>query len=187
MTSHFALEALLSSVRDWWRRHNELGSIDPKELERVAGELGMSTGTLEDLVARGADAADHLYERLDALGLSQTDVERAAQDVLRDLQPTCACRDEKGRCEKDLRDDPAGAVWKDYCRNAATLNALVRLKEGCGVPHGSIEALRPKNDGGRNIPSGHARAWLALNLRQIKDSFDWLCQIGPVTCKEGVP
>jgi hypothetical protein len=138
MTNHFALEALLSRVRDWWRRHNELGSIDPKELERVAGELGMSTGTLEDLVARGPDAVAHLYKRLDALGLSQTDVERAAQGVLRDLQRTCACCDEKGRCEKDLRKDPAGAVWKDYCPNAATLDTLVRLKEGSGIPHGSI-------------------------------------------------
>jgi hypothetical protein len=86
MTSNVALEALLSRVRDWWRRHNELGAVDPKELERVAGELGMSTGTLQDLVARGPDAAAHLYERLDALGLSETDVERAAQGVSRDLQ-----------------------------------------------------------------------------------------------------
>jgi hypothetical protein len=110
--------------------YNELSSLDPKELERVAAELGMSSGTLEDLVARGPDAAVHLFERLAALGLSQTEVERAAQGVLRDLQRTCACCDEKGRCEKDLRNDPAGAVWKNYCPNAATLDALVRLKDG---------------------------------------------------------
>jgi hypothetical protein len=98
--------------------------------QKVAGELGMSTGTLEDLVARGPDAAAQLYERLDALGLSKTDVERAAQGVLRDLQRTCTCCDEKGRCEKDLRNDPDSAVWKDHCPNAVTLDALVRLKEG---------------------------------------------------------
>jgi hypothetical protein len=103
--------------------YNELSSLDPKELERVAAELGMSSGTLEDLVARGPDAAVHLFERLAALGLSQTEVERAAQGVLRDLQRTCACCDEKARCEKDLRNDPAGAVWKNYCPNAATLDA----------------------------------------------------------------
>jgi hypothetical protein len=129
MISHVALETLLSRVRDWWRRHNELSGLDPKELQKVAGELGMSTGTLEDLVARGPDAAAQLYERLDALGLSETDVERAAQGVLRDLQRMCACCDEKGRCEKDLRTDPDGAGWKDYCPNAVTLDALVRLKE----------------------------------------------------------
>jgi hypothetical protein len=121
---------LLSRVRDLWRRHNELSGLDPKELQKVAGELGMSAGTLEDLVARGPDAAAQLYERLDALGLSKTDVERAAQRVLRDLQRTCACWDDEGRCEKDLRNDPASAVWKDYCPNAVTLDALVRLKEG---------------------------------------------------------
>ena len=130
MTSHVALEALLSRVCEWWRRQNELSGLDPKELERVAEELGMSTGTLEDLVVRGPDAAAHLYERLSALGLSKTDVEHSAQGVLRDLQRTCACCNEKGRCENDLRDHPDSAVWKDYCPNAVTLDALVKVKEG---------------------------------------------------------
>ena len=50
MTCHIAIEPLLSRVRDWWSRHNKLSRLDSKELERVAGELGMSTGSLEDLV-----------------------------------------------------------------------------------------------------------------------------------------
>lgn len=125
MTSN-AIESLLRRVRDWWSRHNELSGLDSKELERVAGELGMSTGALEDLARRGPDAAAHLYERLAALGLSKADVER--QGVLRDLQRLCACCNEKGLCEQNLRDRPDNAVWKDYCPNAATLDALVRLK-----------------------------------------------------------
>jgi hypothetical protein len=48
-------------------------------MEWVAGELGMSAGDLEDLVARGLDAAAHLYQCLHALGLSTTDAEHAAQ------------------------------------------------------------------------------------------------------------
>jgi hypothetical protein len=89
----------------------------------------MSAGTLEELVTRGPDAAAHLYERLAALGLSKADVERAAQGVLRDLQRTCSCCNEKGRCEKDLRDNSDSALWRDYCPNSVTLDALVRLKE----------------------------------------------------------
>jgi hypothetical protein len=129
MTSHIAIESLLGRVRDWWSRQNELSSLDSKELERVAGELGMSAGTLEDLVARSPDSAARLYERVRALGLSETDVEQAAQGVLRDLQRTCACCSEKGRCEKDLPDRPDSAVWKSYCSNAATLDAFARLKD----------------------------------------------------------
>ena len=129
MTSHASVESLLSRVRDWWRRQNELSGLDSKELERVARELGMSASALEDLVARGPDAASHLYERMHALGLSKADVEHAAMGVLRDLQRTCACCNEKGRCEKDLLDRPDDPVWRDYCPNAATLDTLTKLKD----------------------------------------------------------
>ncbi len=129
MSSHASVQSLLSRVGDWWRRQNELSGLDSKELERVAHELGMSASALEDLVARGPDAASHLYERMHALGLSKADVERAAMDVLRDLQRTCACCNEKGRCEKDLLDRPDDPVWRNYCPNAATLDTLTRLKD----------------------------------------------------------
>jgi hypothetical protein len=109
MSTHTAVETLLARVRDWWRRHDELSSVDPKELERVAADLGMSTNALKDLAARGPNAANLLYERMHALGLSKADVDHAAQGVMRDLQKTCACCNEKGVCEKDLAkrpDDP---------------------------------------------------------------------------------
>jgi hypothetical protein len=97
MSTHTAVETLLARVRDWWRRHDELSSVDPKELERVAADLGMSTNALKDLAARGPNAANLLYERMHALGLSKADVDHAAQGVMRDLQKTCACCNEKGR------------------------------------------------------------------------------------------
>jgi hypothetical protein len=134
MTKYAAVEALLTRVRDWWQRHNELSGLDPKELERVASELGMSASALEDLAERGPDAANHLYERMHALGLSKADVEHAAFGVLRDLQRTCACCNEKGQCEKDLLERPDNPGWKSYCPNAATLDALVRLKNHSVAP-----------------------------------------------------
>jgi hypothetical protein len=129
MSGSASIESLLTRVRDWWLRQNELSGLDPKELQRVAGELGMSAVALEDLVVRGPDAANQLYERMRALGLSKSDVETAAEGVLRDLQRTCACCNEKGRCEKDLARRPDDVVWKDYCPNAATLASLARLKD----------------------------------------------------------
>jgi hypothetical protein len=128
MENHGGLEALLTRARDWWRRQNELRGLDDKELARVAAELGMSTHALEDLVERGPDAAHNLYERMRTLGLSKADVDAAAHGVLRDLQRTCACCNEKGLCEKDLAQRPEDPVWKSYCPNAVTLEALARLK-----------------------------------------------------------
>ena len=68
MSTHTAVETLLARVRDWWRAQNELAGINPEELARVAADLGMSARALKGLVARGPDAANLLYERMQALG-----------------------------------------------------------------------------------------------------------------------
>ena len=128
MSTHAAVEALLSHLRDWWRARNELAGIDPTELGRVAAELGMTPEGLEDLVARGPDAANLLYERMRALGISRSDVGHAANGLMRDLERTCACCNEKGVCEKDLIRQPNDPGWKSYCPNAVSLESLMRLK-----------------------------------------------------------
>lgn len=47
---------------------------------------------------------------------------------MRDLQRTCACRNEKRICEKDLVKRPEDPEWESYCPNAFTLDALPKLK-----------------------------------------------------------
>ena len=128
MSTHTAVETLLARVREWWRTQNELAGINRDELDRVAGELGMSAGALKGLVARGPDAANLLYERMHALGISRADVDSAANGLMRDLQRTCACCNEKGVCEKDLAKHPDDPVWKSYCPNVVTLESLAKLK-----------------------------------------------------------
>lgn len=127
MTSH-ALSTLHARLRDWWRTQNELSLLDSKEIGRVAEDLGLSRDALKDLVARGPDAADLLYERMQALGISKADVDHAAHGMLRDLQRTCASCSEKGVCEKDLAKHPDDPVWKSYCPNAVTLESFASLK-----------------------------------------------------------
>jgi hypothetical protein len=128
MTTQDAVGALLGRVRDWWRRQEELRTLDDKQIGRVAADLRISTATLTDLVARGPDAAHLLYERMRALGISEADVRRAADGVMRDLQRTCTVCSEKGVCEWDLRERPGDPMWKTYCHNAVTLDSLTKLK-----------------------------------------------------------
>lgn len=128
MTGQHAVGALLGRVRDWWQRQGELSALGNKEIGRVAEDLRISTDTLRDLVARGPEAADLLYERMQALGISKAEVDKAAWGVMRDLQRTCACCNEKGVCEKDLAERPDDPVWKSYCPNAVTLESLSELK-----------------------------------------------------------
>jgi hypothetical protein len=128
MVGHGDLQGLLARVRDWWQRQEELRLLDRAEVDRIARDLGMSSDTLKRLVERGPDAANLLYERMRALGMSKADVDHTAGGIMRDLQRTCACCNEKGICERDLAERPDDPAWKDYCPNAVTLDALAKLK-----------------------------------------------------------
>lgn len=121
-------DRFLARWRDWWRTRDELSGLDRSELERIAGEFGMSAPDLEDITARGPGAADLLYERMKALGITRADAEHVAHGMMRDLERTCCCCDDKGVCERDLATHPDDPAWKDYCPNAITLEAIKGAK-----------------------------------------------------------
>jgi hypothetical protein len=98
--------------------------MDPDELERIAGDLGMTGRELKDLAARGPDAARLLHERMRALDLTGADVERVVHGLMRDLERTCAFCGEKGVCEKDLATRPDDPAWAGYCPNAVALTGV---------------------------------------------------------------
>ena len=121
-------DRFLTHWREWWRARDELGQLDRSELERIAGEFGMSAQDLEDIAARGPGAADLLYERMKVLGITRADAEHVARGLMRDLERTCSCCNEKGICEKDLGKHPDDPAWKDYCPNAITLESIRSAK-----------------------------------------------------------
>jgi hypothetical protein len=129
MSAYSSVEALLTHLRRRWKAREELAQLDPGELARIAGDLGMTPEDLEMLAERGPDAANLLYERMAVLGVTPDDVEKAAHGLLRDLEKTCACCNEKGICEKDIARRPLDPCWQGYCPNALELEDLKRLKE----------------------------------------------------------
>jgi hypothetical protein len=122
-------DQFLARWRDWWRARDELGHLDRSEVERIAGEFGMSPRDLEDIATRGPGAADLLYERMKVLGITRADAEHVARGVMRDLERTCSCCNDKGVCEKDLARHPDDPAWKDYCPNAITLESIKSAKD----------------------------------------------------------
>jgi hypothetical protein len=121
-------ENFLTRLRAWWQHRNELGGIDPNELERMAGEIGMSGLNLQHLAAQGPGAADLLLERMDTLGVTRDDIERVSRGLMRDLEKTCSCCEEKGACGHDLAARPDADAWKAYCPNAISLDSVKRAK-----------------------------------------------------------
>ena len=123
-----AVSRLAEALAIWWRRSTELSSMPKEELDRIAGELGMRGSDLEDLSERGSHAADLLYQRMSALGLSAADVEGIAHSLMQDLQRTCSHCQEKGPCRKDLAAHPGDPVWQHYCPNALSLESVRNAK-----------------------------------------------------------
>lgn len=114
----------LSRFRQWWRRRIELDAMDRCELERIAGDLGMSGAELKVLAARGPHAADQLHERMHLLGVTRADVERLAHGLMWDLERTCARCSQKGTCKRELATHPHDRSWEGYCPNAAALTSV---------------------------------------------------------------
>jgi uncharacterized protein YjiS (DUF1127 family) len=114
----------LSRWWQWWHRRSELDAMDQLELERIAGDLGMSGSELKELAARGPHAADQLHERMHLLGLTRADAERLAHSLMWDLERTCTRCDQKGTCQWDLATHPHDPSWGGYCPNAPALTAV---------------------------------------------------------------
>jgi hypothetical protein len=142
MTGQDAVGALLHRVRDWWRRQEELSALGNMEIGRVAAEFGITTDTLRDLVAGGPEAANLIYERMRALGISKADVDKAAQGVMWDLERTCGCCNKEAMCAKDLAERPDDPAWQSYCPNAFTLDALLKLKARSSGVMGKLNEAR---------------------------------------------
>ncbi len=115
---------LLSRLRQRWHRRSELNTMDRSELDRIAGDLGMTGCELKDLAARGPHAADRLHERMRLLGITSADVERVAHGLMQDMERTCTRCNQKGTCAKDLATRPHDHSWGGYCPNAIALTAV---------------------------------------------------------------
>ncbi|HEX5998511.1 MAG TPA: hypothetical protein VFZ16_03780 [Hyphomicrobiaceae bacterium] len=72
----------VSKLRAWWRKRSELDSMERCELERIAGELGMTGSELKELAERGSHTADQLHERMRLLGITAAEVERVADGLM---------------------------------------------------------------------------------------------------------
>jgi hypothetical protein len=123
---------LLRRMADWWqdlgwrsRTACDLSRCDPADVERLAHDVGVSSGDLCILAGKWPDRLDLLSQRTEELKLDLAEIGQVEPRVVRDLQRTCALCASKRRCRHDLVDNPADPAWQDYCPNAMTLTALL--------------------------------------------------------------
>jgi hypothetical protein len=80
----------------------------------------------KELVTRGPHAADLLYQRMTALGVTRSDVDRIAETWMWKLEENCAFCFDKSICERDLANRPDDPSWQEYCPNAKRLESVRR-------------------------------------------------------------
>lgn len=124
--------SFLQSVADWYQafvdrlaRSHEFDALGPAEVQRLAGDIGVSSEELVRLSHMPTSAADLLEKRLAVLGLSPADIETVSPRLLNDLRRTCSHCGVKGQCARDIAHQPHDAVWKGYCPNSDTITGLI--------------------------------------------------------------
>jgi transcriptional regulator with XRE-family HTH domain len=121
------VDMLVNTFSDWLKQRremNELRQLNTAEFERIASELRVSPGDLNELVRQGPHAADELPQMLKALGIDEEALARTQPLVLRDMERVCALCHHKGECIRDFAAGTAAEHYEDYCPNAPTIDVL---------------------------------------------------------------
>ena len=125
--AYSVVEGLVSTFNDWLRHRrelNELRQLNTSEFDRIAGELRVSPGDLNELIRQGPHAADELPKLLKVLGIDEDALARSQPLVLRDMERVCALCANKGECDRDLAAGTSAEHYKGYCLNAPTIELL---------------------------------------------------------------
>jgi len=125
--SYPVVEMLTTTFSDWLKHRrelNEMRQLDTSEFDRIASELRVSPGDLNELVRQGPHAADELPKMLKVLGIDEEALARSQPLVLRDMERVCALCHHKAQCDRDLADGTAAEHYEGYCPNAPTIDVL---------------------------------------------------------------
>lgn len=134
MSDHHTLEkrGLFESLTSAWqglcqrmRQRVEFAALERSEARRMASELGLTVGEINEMIAEGPDAARQLYQRLDQERIGKETID---PETLRDLQRCCGHCDSKALCDHELEDAPKTASWPRYCPNELTISALKAVR-----------------------------------------------------------
>jgi uncharacterized protein YjiS (DUF1127 family) len=118
------IRSLWDDVCAWWQRTHELDTLDAREIEMLAHDIGMEPSEFLALArGQGGDAA-LLFKRLEALKISPDEIRAVSNLLLADLQRTCTQCTERGRCKSDFKERPLAEEWKYYCPNSDALASL---------------------------------------------------------------
>ena len=123
---------IVGRLARWWRNLRDtrarLGELQGcgDEAANIARDIGLSRADLYTIAAKRPDAANQLERRLAALDIDDAALSHNDPRVARDLERVCSLCGQKRQCERDLARHPDDPVWRTYCPNTHTLDALTQ-------------------------------------------------------------
>jgi hypothetical protein len=131
VTPNSVFGSVIAAFRDWVRKRrmlrqyrHRLNGCDQNEIARIARDVGLSSNELREMAELGPDAAKLMLERMAVLHLDADALAESDPSTMRDLQRLCSTCVSKKRCQRDLLLVPDDPMWRHYCPNADTLDAL---------------------------------------------------------------
>lgn len=121
---------MFHAIEVWLKRRRESAELDAMqsgERERVARDLGISTGELDFLVRESHDPVQ-LPQMLAALGIDEEALRRTQLALLRDMQRTCSLCTETLECRYEIRDGTVGLTYQTFCPNRKELDELLEAR-----------------------------------------------------------
>ena len=126
-----------------------------EEIRLLAHETGMSVDDLQTLARLGIRGAYLLRQRMRVLGIDPQLLSSVEPALFRELQKSCSKCLHHGPCAKELLHAavvPAGPDCRDYCPNAAFLNALSTV-ENCYRKNTTYDLLARQSEPKTSVPS----------------------------------
>ena len=118
---------------DWLKHRQELSEIrqlDTSEFDRIASDLRVSPGDLNELVQQGPHAADELPKLLKALGIDHDDLARANPSCCTTWSASAPCARTSANATAISPPEPRAEHYRGYCLNAPTIDSLDQPAKG---------------------------------------------------------
>ncbi len=106
------------------RTMTELAACPPRELHRIAADLGLSSTDLRCFTGSHPGPSELMPLRLQQIGLDMEFVRHAEPEAYRDMARVCAKCTAWRQCKQDLARGDVQAGMDGYCLNSATIDAL---------------------------------------------------------------
>jgi hypothetical protein len=120
-----AVETIAAWLSGATRSRDDLAQCDPRDLESIARDVGLSAPELARAVAGSNGSTAELTRLLETLSLDARALSATEPAVMRDLARLCAGCSDKRRCGHELKAGVAAETYRDYCPNSYTIDALV--------------------------------------------------------------